>query len=278
MPLPLLPEQEFHIEHRLFPADYIMPKMEMATDHYSMGYIISGERFTITPDQSYEHHAGELGTMPPYIYHKTMPLMETDTPYESILLKFAPKFAEPFIDAVGQSVFDEVYARKVHKFLPEDSEKLYRHLSEMVAVYESDFPQKTAFFQYMLYALFLMILRLQLDEDDAVMHPTTLSMPVVDAIYYMEQNYRQNPSLEETARIAGYSPAYFSKMFQTQLGRTYSDYFATIKLKHVQRMLLSTDKNITEIAHDTGYRHVSNLSEQFKKMTGVSPTQFRKRN
>ncbi|MDE7205627.1 MAG: helix-turn-helix domain-containing protein, partial [Lachnospiraceae bacterium] len=66
------------------------------------------------------------------------------------------------------------------------------------------------------------------------------------------------------------------KLFHAQLGKSYSDYFAVIKLKHVQHLLLSTDKSITEIAFDTGYRHVSNLSEQFKKMTGMSPLQYRK--
>ena len=92
----------------------------------------------------------------------------------------------------------------------------------------------------------------------------------------MEQNYSKNPSLEETAAVAGYSPAYFSKLFHAQLGKSYSDYFAVIKLKHVQHLLLSTDKTITEIALDTGYRHVSNLSEHFRKLTGMSPLQYRR--
>ena len=277
MPLPLLPEQDFYIAHRILPADYMMPALEASTDHYAMGYIISGDRFTITPKQSYYTHKGELGTMPPYLYHQTMPMSpETNTPCESILVKFSPKFAEPFIASVGWSVFDEVYSRRVHKFLPADSAKILAHLLEMVELYESDFAQKNALLQYMFYEFLLTVLRLRLDEDDAISHQTTLSPQILDAIFYMEKNYNQNPSLEETAVVAGYSPAYFSKLFHAQLGKSYSDYFATIKLKHVQHLLLSTDKTITEIALDTGYRHVSNLSEHFRKMTGMSPLQYRK--
>ncbi len=277
MPLPLLPQQEFYIVHRLLPADYAMPALEAATDHYGMGYVISGDRFTITPKQAYYHCKGELGMMPPYLYHKTMPLApEAGIPYEGILVKFSPKFIEPFTACVGQSVFDEIYSYRVSKFLPEDSKKILAHLMKMLEIYQSDFPQKTALLQYMLYELLLNTLRLRLGSDSAVAHKTTLTPPILEAIFYMEQNYGKNPSLEETAAVAGYSPAYFSKLFHAQLGKSYSDYFAVIKLKHVQHLLLSTDKSITEIALDTGYRHVSNLSEQFKKLTGMSPLQYRR--
>lgn len=275
MPLPLLPQQDFYIAHRILPADYAMPALEAANDHYGMGYIISGDRFVITPKQSYYHRKGELGIMPPYVYHKTMPLApEANIPYEGILIKFSPKFVEPFTACVGQSVFDEICSR-VSKFLPEDSEKILAHLMKMLEIYKDDFPQKNALLQYMLYELLLNVLRLRLDGDGSIPHNATLTPPILDAIFYMEQNYAKNPSLEETAAVAGYSPAYFSKLFQAQLGKSYSDYSAVIKLKHVQHLLLSTDKSITEIALDTGYRHVSNLSEQFKKLTGVSPLQYR---
>jgi len=277
MPLPLLPQQNFYIAHRVLPADYMMPSLEAATDHYGMGYIISGDRFTITPKYTYYHRKGELGTMPPYLYHKTMPMMpESNIPYEGILVKFSPEFIEPFIASVGWSVFDEVYSHRIHKFRPSDSKKILAHLLEMVEIYEGAFPQKNALLQYMLFELLLTVIRLRLDEDGSIPHKTTLSPPILDAIFYMEKNYSQNPSLEETAAAAGYSPAYFSKLFHAQLGKSYSDYFAAIKLKHVQHLLLSTDKTITEIALDTGYRHVSNLSEQFKKLTGMSPLQYRR--
>lgn len=49
MPLPLLPQQDFYITHRILPFDYAMPALEASTDHYGMGYVISGDRFTIIP-------------------------------------------------------------------------------------------------------------------------------------------------------------------------------------------------------------------------------------
>ena len=156
MPLPLLPQQDFYIAHRILPFDYAMPALEASTDHYGMGYVISGDRFTITPKHTYYHRKGELGMMPPYLYHRTMPLSpEADIPYEGILVKFSPKFIEPFTASVGQSVFDDIYSHRVSKFLPEDSEKILAHLRKMLETYKSDFPQKTALLQYMLYEFLL---------------------------------------------------------------------------------------------------------------------------
>lgn len=90
MPLPLLPQQDFYITHRILPFDYAMPALEASTDHYGMGYVISGDRFTITPKHTYYHRKGELGMMPPYLYHRTMPLSpEAGIPYEGVTVLLA---------------------------------------------------------------------------------------------------------------------------------------------------------------------------------------------
>lgn len=92
----------------------------------------------------------------------------------------------------------------------------------------------------------------------------------------MENHYADNLSLDKVAQAAGFSPAYFSRLFQSQLGKSYSDYLTNIRLRHVEALLINTNKSVTEIALETGYSHISNLTEQFKKKIGMTPSAFRK--
>ena len=82
--------------------------------------------------------------------------------------------------------------------------------------------------------------------------------------------------MEEVAQHAGFSAGYFSRLFHAQLGMTYSSYLSNIQIRHVQILLSTTNMSIMDIAHETGYCHGEYLSAQFKRKTGMTPSQYRK--
>lgn len=279
MPFPLPEKTNFYIEKRHINSDYAMPTLEASASHYEIGYLISGDRLTITPTCSYTTHAGDVGTMPPFIYHRTFPF--SDAPYDSYLIKFTPDFIRPLTDAFGQNVLTELYSRLLNRFLPQTGRRILLYFEELLALYQSDSPYRGFRLQSMFCDLLLAILehRLPYDTDEdtvQVMHKTALTSPVIDAIYYMEQHYHENPSLEATALASGYSASHFSRLFHAQLGKPYSEYLTQIRIRHVQALLLNTKKSVTEIALETGYSHTGNLSGQFKQQTGMTPLQYRK--
>lgn len=232
---------------------------------------------TITPTYSYTTHAGDVGTMPPFIYHKTVPL--SDAPYDRYLIKFTLQFVNPLIDALGRTVLDEIYSQLIHRFRPELGSRLQLYFQEMLQVFQSNSRHKKFRLQCMLCDLLFAILDHQLPpNENHTMYKTPLTTPIIDAVSYMEQHYRESPSLEATALLSGYSASHFSRLFHAQLGTSYSEYLAKIRLRHVQDLLLNTKKSITEIALDTGYLHVGNLSGQFKQYIGMTPLQYRKTN
>ena len=124
----------------------------------------------------------------------------------------------------------------------------------------------------------MVVLEESLPQHNEAYHPTSLTPPIIDALYYIENHYYENISLDIVADIAGFSSGHFSRVFQSQLGKSYSEYVVAVRLKHVKELLLTTNKSITEIALDTGYSHASNLTEQFKKKIGMTPLSYRKGN
>ena len=275
MALPLKEGSHIHIERKIFQPGYAMPSMEMATDHYSLGYVISGDRRTITPSGSYSYHAGMVAGSPPYSYHRTM--AKSEEPYERILIKFSPEFVLPFQEAVGKQVLDAIYEKRVFSFLPDMTGKIEGMFRDMEEEFQKDRPYKEFILQGMLFRLLAAIWEESLPDEERVSGKTPLTPPIVDALTYMESCYAQNPSLEEAARAANFSPSYFSRLFHAQLGMSYSEYLNNIKLRHVNILLTGTRKSIMEIAQETGFCHGNYLSDQFRKKMGMTPGQFRKK-
>lgn len=274
MPAPLPEGTHIYIVRRKLQPEYSMPSLQMATDHYTISYIISGDRRVITPLFNYSYHGGDVALAPPYVYHRTVP--GSNVPYESIMIKFSPDFVTPLSEAVGQNVLDELYDRRVYQFSEENGKKIKRLFKEIHEEYQKDRPYREFILQGMLFRLLATVWEERLPDMEMEKNASTLTPPVVDALSYMENFYNQNPSLEEVARSANFSSAYFSRLFREQLGMSFSEYLSRIKLRHVSELLAGTEKSIMEIAQETGYCHGNYLCDQFKKKTGMTPSEFRR--
>lgn len=274
MPNPLPNGQEILVHHGHFESGFRMDSLQMATDHYNIGITLKGHRRTITPTHSYSYQAGDVALAPPYMFHRT--IAESDGLYERIMIKFSPKFVEPFVRKVGQHTFDRLYETLVYHFTPESQEKIRQIFFNMLTEYEKNTPYKEFILQGMLYHLFVTVL----DEhipNEAEMNPTPLVPQIINAICYMEEHYKSQPPMKEVAGHVGFSAGHFSRLFHQQLGMPYNTYLNNIQIRHVQILLTNTNKTIMEIAQETGYCHGDYLSAQFKKKVGMSPRQYRKK-
>ena len=273
MPTPLPLGQQIVVTHIHFKERYHMDSMQASQDHYNIGMILQGRRRTITPACSYSYMAGDVTLMPPYVYHRT--LSEYDEPYERVMIKFSPAFAEPFIQKVGQHVFNRLYDTPVYHFSKESQDKLQRLFFDIYDEYKKDTPYKEFILQGMLFHLFTTVLDEHIPTK-TVTNPLPLTPQIINAIAYMENHYKEQPSIETVARNVGFSAGYFSRLFHAQLGMTYSAYLSNIQIRHVQLLLSTTDMSIMDIAMETGYCHSEYLSAQFKKKVGVTPSTYRK--
>ena len=87
MPIGMPQKSLITVQRRELPSDFMMPQMEMAQTHYSIGYLISGDRRMITPYQQIDLHDGDMSVMPPMLYHRTFSL--SDRPYINYLIKIS---------------------------------------------------------------------------------------------------------------------------------------------------------------------------------------------
>ncbi len=275
MAAPLRKGTHINVERKMFGVNYSMPAMEMAKDYYELGFILSGDRKAITPTETYYSHAGDVGTTLPYLYHRT--ISASDVPYERVLIKFTPDYIEPFIEEFGQQEFDRLYQQKICRFLEPTKAKIRDMFLEMAEEFEKNDSHREFILQGMLFRLLYTICQEKLPDSEIEKNFSPLTPPIMDAMVYMEDNYAKNPSLEEIAGVVGFSTAYFSRLFSSQVGMSYSEYLERIKIRHVQVLLTQSKKSIMEIAEEVGYCHGNYLNSQFKKKIGMTPGEYRRK-
>lgn len=272
MPIPIPNGKQITVQKNLYPHNFCMDSMEISTNHYDINYVITGDRKMITPLQSYSYHAGDISLGEPYIYHRT--ISESDTPYERYLIKFTPEFVKPFIKHVGRDIFNELYEQKLFHFSAPMRIKIEHMLCEMLEEYNKNAAYKEIILQGMLYRLLTTIYENKLNVN-ITRYKSPLTEPILNAIYYIENNYDKNITLEGLAKKAHFSCSYFSRLFSSQLGMSFTEYLSNVRIRHVKMLLIQTNKSIMEIALDTGYCHGDYLSSQFKKKTNMTPLEFR---
>jgi len=81
---------------------------------------------------------------------------------------------------------------------------------------------------------------------------------------------------EEVAEFCSLSTNYFSRTFKNTVGKNFKDYICSTKLQNARTLLVTTDKNITEIAYETGFSSTSHFISSFKKEFNQTPKQFQK--
>lgn len=73
-----------------------------------------------------------------------------------------------------------------------------------------------------------------------------------------------------------YDYSYISDLFSSVEGKTIEQYFILQRIEKVKELIVYDQLSLTEISYLTGFSSVHHLSTQFKKITGLSPSHFRK--
>ena len=98
---------------------------------------------------------------------------------------------------------------------------------------------------------------------------------VYRAIDYMEEKFHESLTLGEVARRAFLSPAYFSHVFRETTSTCFAHYLQQIRIREAKRLLRQTDRTVTSVAFDSGFNNLSHFNRVFRKLEGISPTQYR---
>ncbi|MCM1135819.1 MAG: helix-turn-helix domain-containing protein [Clostridium sp.] len=96
------------------------------------------------------------------------------------------------------------------------------------------------------------------------------------AIRFVKKNLNKNISRTEVAEHVHLNEEYFSRLFRQQTGATFKDFVLSEKMNEAKNLLAHSRLSIGIIASKIGYDNFSHFSKMFKKMTNLTPQEYRK--
>lgn len=96
-------------------------------------------------------------------------------------------------------------------------------------------------------------------------------------VYYLNNNYDKPCLLSETASAIGYTATYISKTIHGLFNINYNAFLNGIRVEHAKKLLAETDQTILSVALECGFNDARSLQRSFKKLTGMTPVEYRQR-
>ena len=106
-------------------------------------------------------------------------------------------------------------------------------------------------------------------------HEDSSSRYVSEAVQRIHECYQRELSVEEEAGRLSISAGYLSRVFKKETGYTFTDYLMYYRVKRAAELLRGGTLRIAEVADMVGYGDQRYFSQIFKRIVGLTPTQFK---
>ena len=103
--------------------------------------------------------------------------------------------------------------------------------------------------------------------------------PVVKKVIdYINANYDEPIALKGIADGLNMNAVYLGQLFKNETGELFTTYLNNMRVEKAKKLLLTTKMNVSDIGMEIGYSSNNHFFQVFKKMTGLTPTEFRRLN
>jgi len=110
-------------------------------------------------------------------------------------------------------------------------------------------------------------------HESADQHPFVNIAAICD---FVAGNFRRDIDCTDIAASVDIHPKYAMNLFKRSTGMTLNEYLSLLRLSYAQALLMKEDANILTIAAESGFGSLSNFNKCFRRMAGMSPTNFRR--
>jgi len=251
-------------------------------NNYEISFITEGSGKRIVADSIVEFQPGDLVFIGRNLPHTWIADKETLTPtkrtLEMVYLQFSsdilapqllalPEFrqvakalalSERGIQIVGQTL-NEVSEIMLQLPYLKGFERLLKLFSMLDIIGNSDTIIELASKEYLITRF------ISADKRIATIHE------------YLMNNYHDEIDLKRLAELVNMAEGSLCRFFKSKMDITVFEYLNQIKTDFACKLLMDNDLSILNICLDSGFNNLSHFNKQFKKTTGVTPTEFRKR-
>lgn len=228
--------------------------------NFEIVFIISEYFWYFTDYGNYYLAPGDLLLIPPYVKHQFYNKSITERMLISFFRSHLKNLNEQMV-----SCFQTSHVK--------DAWNLFPLLEEIGKEYERGDPSSVCAVEALTSLLLIHLSR------------NTAGSPVPESNPLMEQvktditdHYMLDISLDDLALKYNMSKSHFSKKFKSYAGVGFHKFLTLVRIQNAERLLVTTSESVTEVASLCGFNDSSHFTQTFKKLKGMTPGEYKKKN
>ena len=248
-------------------------------------FCLTGEAQVFISGKNYKFEVGDMVLVNSREVHSVHSM--TDGALEYVVVKFDPDV----LYSTSMSVFESKYvfpftlSNLIHQKVFSNAELKDTDLPRLINEMAKEYANKDYGFELAVRNnignVFLWILRTWYERGLDLNVGSNInenSLKKLQRIFeYVDKNYMNDISAESVAEACKMSYSYFSRFFKAAVGKSFSNYLNYVRITEAEKLLLSTNMNVTEIGLEIGFTSSSYFIKQFKDYKNLSPHQFKKK-
>jgi AraC-like DNA-binding protein len=281
-------KREWKIAEGDFPFEIVHigePANNMSTFHWhdyvELSYIQeNGGRYEIE-DRTYEVAKGDVVIINDIERHRVT--YDIDKPLYETVIHFDPKLIwfkdDPTMEYGYLKLFK--HNRIAFNNRPVLGDETKGELGRLFTEITREYQEKKRFHQLIIKARLLTVIALLLRECmvEAVNDGDYLSKRkqmerLKRILAFVDGNFKGELGLEATASRFHFNASYFSDYFKKNVGITFSEYLARVRVREAIKLMTEKNASSTEAAYECGFNNIASFYAAFKKVTGKNPSGY----
>ncbi|WP_298393651.1 AraC family transcriptional regulator [Flavobacterium sp.] len=242
---------------------------------YELTYIVKGNGYRIIGN-SYKHYTkGDLVLLGGNLPHTWSGTIEDDSYSEAVVIQFSKELVESFLAFNESALIKEMLKNSEKGICFNGDDQLISNISELV---------ETKGLERILKLLSILD-RLSTTEGTFIASNTFHNVVskkneirLNKVCQFIQSNFSSKISLKEVADLIYITESNFCKFFKKATGKTYSDYLNELRINEACRLLIQTEKTISQISFECGFETISYFNRVFNAKKGCTPSNYRKSN
>lgn len=272
-----LPFVELSVE-RVYDNNYHHNTLSTHT-HYEIVYVQKGKATFDIEGEKVELLKKDFMIIRPHIPHRL--IIDSEETCSFITLYFDFKKNDNSLVSLEEFLYskeDENYGAFI-RLSPAYKKEISDALNKITREMANSLPDSEFLCSLTVMEIFVWISRALKDEWEKTVNKSEEKMLNIIEISkrFIEENYNSDIGLENIANNVYLSPSHFARVFKKACGISPIQYLLKVRIEKSKELIEYTDTKISDIAYDVGFSSQQRYNDIFKKLTDMSPTEYRKK-
>jgi AraC family L-rhamnose operon regulatory protein RhaS len=234
-------------------------------DHFELCYIDEGKGWFSIDDLFYEVSAGNLFLTKPGEIHRGSAAGEL--PFKLYYFGFQ-------LDQMRDLEMD-FYQLGLHRVAKDDEKYVKRLCDQIFKEINSDIAHSSSMVQGYFIHILVYVIRTYRQNGGYTDQPLILTLTIKSLLCYLNQNVRFHHNIDELSKMLHISRTHLEREFKRYIGTSLGHYIRSLCIDRAKFLLTDVQNTITVIAEKLQFESVHKFSMFFKRMVGMSPSEYR---